>query len=254
MARPTARRASAALLLPLQLFLAAGWLRAGVEKVIDPSWWTGDALLRFLDEQATEMLPYFTPFSDHVVAPWAGGVAWLVALTQLAIGVCLLANRHVRAALWAGVLLNVCFTMAGRVNPSAFYLVMEAALLLALSRPVAVRIAQRRALLWVILGAASLPFARTLHPAEVIDDPALMLAFVPMLVAVTTLAMATSSGSLDDLARWYLPSLQRSSDHVRRRMVRSEEAHPDDELAASAEHRAGGDRRPERRGGQRVRA
>ncbi len=194
-----------ALLLPLQLFLAAGWLRAGVEKVIDPRWWTGDGLLGFLDEQALEMLPYFTPFADHVVTPLAGGVAWLVAMMQLAIGVCLLANRHVRPALWAGVLLNVSFTMAGRVNPSAFYLVMEAALLLALSRPIPVRIAQRRAVLWVIVGVASLPFARTLHPAEVIDDPALMLSFVPMLVAVTTLALATSATSIGDLAGRYLP-------------------------------------------------
>ena len=35
MSRSTAYGASAALLLPLQLFLAAGWLRAGVEKVVD---------------------------------------------------------------------------------------------------------------------------------------------------------------------------------------------------------------------------
>ena len=178
-------------------------------------WWTGDGLLGFLDEQALEMLPYFTPFADHVVTPLAGGVAWLVAiLMQLAIGVCLLTNRHVRPALWAGVLLNVCFTMAGSVNPSAFYLVMEAALLLALSRPIPVRIAQRRAALWVIVGVASLPFARTLHPAEVIDDPALMLSFVPMLVAVTTLALAASSTSIGDLARCCFPLHERHRDPV----------------------------------------
>ena len=188
-----------ALLLPLQLFLAAGWLRAGIEKVIDPDWWTGESLLGFLDEQTADRLPYFGPFADGIIEPWAGGVAWLALVMQLAVGGCLLANRHVRPALWAGVLLNVTFVMAGRVNPSAFYLVMEAALLLALSRPVPVRIAQRRAVLWLAVAALSLPFVRTLHPAEAIDDPALMLAFVPVLVAVTTVAMATSSTSLAEL-------------------------------------------------------
>ena len=199
-----------ALLLPLQLFLAAGWLRAGVEKVIDPGWWTGQGLLGFLDEQRPEMLPYFGPFADGVIEPWAGGVAWLVLVVQLVVGGCLLTNRHVRPALWAGVILNVSFVMAGRVNPSAFYLVMEAALLLALSRLVSVRIAHRRAVLWVFVGALSLPFVRTLHPAEAIDDPALMLAFVPMLVAVATVAMATESMSLGALVEVYLPRLGRA--------------------------------------------
>ena len=216
MTRRTDSGRAIALLLPLQLFLAAGWLRAGVEKVIDPGWWTGDGLLRFLDEQATEMLPYFGPIADGIIEPWAGGVAWLVLVMQLAVGVCLLADRHVRPALWAGVLLNVSFVMAGRVNPSAFYLVMEAALLLALSRPVSVRIARRRAVLWLGVAALSLPFVRTLHPAEAIDDPALMLAFVPILVAVTTLAMATSVSSLAALPGHFLPDAWRPAAGISR--------------------------------------
>ncbi len=209
MPRRTDSTRAIAFLLPLQLFLAAGWLRAGIEKVIDPRWWTGDGLRNFLDEQTAEMLPYFGPFADGVIEPWAGGVAWLVLVTQLAIGGCLVTNRHVRPALWAGVILNVSFVMAGRVNPSAFYLVMEAALLLALSRPISVRIAQRRAMVWLFIGTLSLPFVRTVHPAEAIDDPALMLAFVPILVAVTTVAMATRSGSLGALVAVYLPTAWR---------------------------------------------
>ncbi len=173
--------------------------------MIDDEWWTGHGLLGFLDEQAAEMLPYFGPFSDGVIEPWAGGIAWLVLVAQLVVGGCLLSNRYVRPALWAAVILNVSFVMAGRVNPSAFYLVMEAALLLALSRPVSVPIAQRRAVLWVCVASLSLPFVRTLHPAEAIDDPALMLAFVPMLVAVATVAMATRSASLGALVEVYLP-------------------------------------------------
>lgn len=216
MSRSNVPERSAAILLPLQLFLAAGWLRAAIEKVIDPGWWTGDGLLRFLDEQAGEMLPYFAPVADGAIEPWAGGVAWLVLVIQLAVGACLLANRHVRPALWAGVILNVAFVMAGRVNPSAFYLVMEAALLLALSRPVSLRIAHRRAVVWLFVALLSLPFVETLHPAEAINDPALMLAFVPLLVGVTTVAMATRSVSLADLVGSHLPEAWRPAARVRR--------------------------------------
>ncbi len=178
----------AAVVLPLQLFLAAGWFRAGVEKVIDPAWWRGETLLGFLDEQREHMLPFFVWFSDTAVAPMPAVVAFVVAEAQLAIAICLLTNRFVRPALWAGIVLNVSFTLAGAVNPSAFYLVMQVTILLALSRPVGVTIAVRRAALWCIVAATMLPFVQTVHPADVIDDPGSMLAFVAVLAALGTLA------------------------------------------------------------------
>jgi hypothetical protein len=255
MSRPATSRRLAALLVPLQLFLAAGWFRAGVEKVIDQDWWLGTSLLAFLDEQRADMLPYFIPFAGHVVEPWAAGIAWLVAGMQLAIGVCLVLNRHVKAALWAGILLNICFTMAGRVNPSAFYLVMEVTLLFALSRPIPIRIAQRRAVLWVLVGLASLPFARTLDPAEVIDDPALMLSFIPVIAAVTTIALATSSTSLVEMAHritFFGRPVGMLRDHRRNVRGISQRGDEHDELAQSSEYRTHGGRRPEQRGEQRL--
>ncbi|MFW2334398.1 MauE/DoxX family redox-associated membrane protein [Ilumatobacter sp.] len=213
----TGTRAIHALLLPLRLFLAAGWLRAGVEKVIDPNWWTGDVLGAFLVEQRPHMLPFFRAFSDAFVAPLALPTAWLVVEVQIAIGLCLLLNRWPRRALWAGVVLNVCFTLAGRVNPSAFYLVMELVLLIGLSRPVNMTIAWRRAMLWCVPAAAMLPFARTLVPAEVIDDPAMMLSFVCGLAALATLAW--SAAHLRFAVGW-IDLLPRTSwsDAVRRRL------------------------------------
>jgi uncharacterized membrane protein YphA (DoxX/SURF4 family) len=192
-APPVPKRSVAALLLPLRLFLAAGWLRAGVEKLIEPEWWTGDLLAEFLNEQRAEMLLFFRSFSDAFVLPFTGPVAWLVVEGQIAIGVCLLLGRYTKQALWAGVVLNLTFVMSGRVNPSAFYLVMEMVLLFALSRPVTVNAAVRRALLWSIPAMAALPFARTIAPAEVIDDPALMLSFVSGLAAITTLALVSGN-------------------------------------------------------------
>jgi len=188
----TGDRRWAALMLPLRLFLAAGWLRAGVEKVIDPNWWDGGALRGFLIEQESEMLPFFRAFSYAFVDPLALPVAWLVVEAQLAIGLCLLLGKFPRRAVWAGVVLNLCFTMAGRVNPSAFYLVVELALLVGLSRPVNLTIAWRRAVLWLVPAALVLPFARTLAPAEVIADPALMIAFVCGLAAISSVAWSVA--------------------------------------------------------------
>jgi len=189
------------LLFPFQLFLAAGWARAAVEKLIDPTWWNGDQLQRFVDDQRPLMLPWFRVFADDVVSPLAPAVAWLVLVTQVAIAGCLIVNRNVKQALWAGIVLNVVFTMAGRVNPSAFYLVMQLALLFALSRPVSTQIALRRAALWSIPALAVLPFARTVHPAHVIDDPALMLSFIAALAAITTVVLADDVDHLVEVTR-----------------------------------------------------
>ncbi len=94
------------------------------------------------------MLPWFSWFADALVEPLALAVAWVVLIAQLVIGACLITNRCVRPALWAGIVLNLAFTMAGRVNPSAFYLVMEITPLFALARPVNESIAVRRAARW----------------------------------------------------------------------------------------------------------
>lgn len=213
-----ATRIASALTVPLQLFLAAGWARAGVEKVIDAQWWSGAYLRDFLAEQRPVMLPWFRPFADAVVDPLAPVFAWLVVAVQLAIAACLFSNRYLKSAVWCAIVLNVAFTMAGRVNPSAFYLVMQLALLFALSRPVPATIATRRAVLWLVPAVIVLPFARTLHPAHVIDDPALMLSFVAVLAAVTTVASSVETSQLTCLAR---ERLHRATAHARTRVARS---------------------------------
>ena len=55
-------------------------------------------------------------------------------LGQVAIALSIATGWFIRPGLWAGVVLNVVFIACGRVNPSAFYLVMELALLFALER------------------------------------------------------------------------------------------------------------------------
>lgn len=182
-------------LLPLRLFLAAGWLRASAEKLVDIEWWRGDSLRKFIHEQQHAALPFFHPVMNSVIAPYAQQVAVVVAVAQLFIGVALLLGRPLRAALWAAIVLNVIFVLCGRVNPSAFYLAMEASLLWAvtvghLGR--GARVPTKRAFVvigvWLAIAGAMAPFVRTLEPADVIEDPAMMLLFLSLVMAATTFA------------------------------------------------------------------
>jgi hypothetical protein len=130
-----------------------------------------------------------------VLTPLAVQVAVVVAVAQVLIGLAIAIGRPLRLALWAGVVLNVVFVLCGKVNPSAFYLVMEAALLYAVSTGVlgrGYRQPSARSFLlvggWLTAAAAMAPFVSTLEPADVIEDPAMMLVFLSLVMAGTTLA------------------------------------------------------------------
>ena len=192
--RPTEHRA-VVVLLPLRLFLAAGWLRAAAEKLIDKQWWSGNKLHSFLTNQHDEALPFLRPVMDHVIAPGAQMVAIIVVLTQLACGIAIAFGTPLRLALRWAVLLNVVFIMTGKVNPSAFYLVMEIVLLFAIAegtmgvRPTS---PSWRTVAWAgaftAAAIAVAPYIRTIEPAKVIDDPAMMLVFLGFIVAATLMA------------------------------------------------------------------
>jgi uncharacterized membrane protein YphA (DoxX/SURF4 family) len=180
------------LLLPIRVFLAVGWLRAGVEKVVDSKWWNGDSLRTFLDAHHTAALPPFRPVIDHAIQPLAMIVALVVVATEIGCGIAILIGRPLRAALRWAVVLNVAFVLCGQINPSAFYLVMEMVLLVAVADGTIGRRATlptRRtyvfaAALLIVAGALA-PFVRTLEPAGVITDPAIMLMFLALLQAAT---------------------------------------------------------------------
>jgi uncharacterized membrane protein YphA (DoxX/SURF4 family) len=181
-------------LLPLRIFLAAGWLRAGAEKLIDPQWWNGNKLRTFLGEQHDQALPFFRPVMDNLIAPGAQTVAIVVVLTQLACGLAIAIGKPLRLALRWAFLLNVVFIMTGKVNPSCFYLLMEVVLLLAIADgTIGVRPTSPSWRTVVSAGAfaglalAVTPYIRTIEPARVIDDPAMMLAFLGFVLAVTLL-------------------------------------------------------------------
>jgi len=180
--------------MPLRLFLAAGWLRAGAEKLIDPEWWSGAKLRTFLTAQHDAALPFFRPVMDGLIAPHAQFVAIVVVATQLLSGLAIAIGKPLRLALRWVFFMNVVFVLVGKVNPSAFYLVMEIVMLFAIADGViSVRPTSPSwrtvALAGVSAALAALvaPYIRTIEPSKVIDDPAMMLTFIGFIITVTML-------------------------------------------------------------------
>ena len=191
--------ASVVVLLPLRLFLAAGWLRAGAEKLIDPQWWNGNDLRKFLTAQHNEALPFFRPIMDRLIAPGAQTVAIVVVITQLACGLAIAIGKPLRLALRWVFLLNVVFIMAGRVNPSAFYLVMEIVLLFAIAdgtigvRPTTPSWRTMAAAgTSAVLAIAVAPYIRRIEPSKVIEDPAMMLVFLGFVITATLIVRSAT--------------------------------------------------------------
>lgn len=121
----------AAFMFPLRLFISIGWLRSVAEKLGDSAWTRGRAVGDFLDVQAASgaiVFPGYEWLAEHVLGPAGGWVGWLVILLQLGVGLAILTGWYTNLALLVGVVMNINFMLAGAVNPSAFYIVIQAAL------------------------------------------------------------------------------------------------------------------------------
>jgi hypothetical protein len=174
------------------VFLAVGWLRAGVEKVIREDWWNGDDLRLFLDKQHDAALAFWRPVMEHVLFHQAPFVSFVIVTAELLIGAAIALDYGMTLALRAAIVLNVIFVLCGVVNPSAFYLVMEMVLLSASTdRAVGMQPqhSQNRigyqAIAWFVVAALFAPFIRTVQPAELIADPASMLSLMAAILGAT---------------------------------------------------------------------
>ncbi|MFV0257230.1 MAG: hypothetical protein ACK5PP_02110, partial [Acidimicrobiales bacterium] len=174
-------------MLITMLFFGLGWSRAAAEKVIDPAWWNGSRLADFVADHTDHALGWYRPFLVGFVGDHTVTVAAVVVVLQLVAAVTLLTGWRLEAGLAAGMLFNLHFPAAGAVNPSAFYLIGQGAVALALcqatGRP-SHRILLAAEIGVVALAVASAPSLRTLHPAEVIEDPAAMVFTVAALVVI----------------------------------------------------------------------
>lgn len=174
-------------ILLTQLFLAAGWLRAAAAHGIDPEWWSGAVIAGFqLEYRELSVEWYRITIGDGLVATWPVVIAWVVFLAQVLVGLMLALNVRPLAALAVGAFLNINFCLAGAVNPSIFYLIIGAALALwRVDHSVGPMQTQRLIAGSTLIGAtalgALLPEIATIDPANVIDDPAMVLSFLVLL-------------------------------------------------------------------------
>jgi thiosulfate dehydrogenase [quinone] large subunit len=200
---------------PIRIFLAVGWLRATAEKAVDAEWWRGRGVTQFLTTERALALPFVRPLMDGVFRTGAPAIAQLVLLGELAAGLAIASGRCLRLGLRVAVVLNVAFVLCGRVNPSAFYLVMEIALLFAFSEGAiggtATTPSRRATFVWAAVataaGVAMMPFIVTLRPAEVIDDPAAMLAFLGLVVGLLNAARWAERANDGSTARRFAAQL-----------------------------------------------
>ena len=119
---------SAAVLVPLRLFMGVGWLRTFLEKVGDAAWWNGSAVRDFLDQQVTEgfvVFPFYERMIDTIFRSGSLWIGWLVIVLELAIGIAILTGTYTNLALIVAAGLNLNFMLAGRITPSVFYIAIE---------------------------------------------------------------------------------------------------------------------------------
>ena len=112
---------SNAFLLPLRFFIGLGWLRAGVEKLIDPAWTSGDKLTNFFQTQIESNMVYF-PFYENLIQglfePGALAMSWVVLIGELLAGVAILTGTVTNLALLGALFMNANFVLAGVVDDS----------------------------------------------------------------------------------------------------------------------------------------
>ena len=131
-ALPAWMRSPIAHLVPLRVFIGVGWLRAWLEKASDAAWYNGDAVREFLTAQISTgavLSPQYEWMMRQVYEPLAAVVGWVVVFGELVIGLGVLFGAAFNVALSAGMFLNASFIAAGAISPSAFYIVIQTALL-----------------------------------------------------------------------------------------------------------------------------
>lgn len=179
--------------LLVELFIGLGWARAAVAKAISPAWWRGATIQTFVAEQTGRGLPWWEPVLERVVLPNVEVIAVLVLAGQLVAAGSLLFARYLGLGLTVGMTMNLTFILTGAVDPSVFYLILQAVIALWLyeqhaERSVGIRSMTAFMVAGVVVAAASVPFLRTLNPMTVIDDAAGVLATYSLTIVAATFA------------------------------------------------------------------
>jgi hypothetical protein len=74
------------------------------------------------------VFPFYQDLIAHVFIPQAQGLGWIIMLGEGLIGLSLLAGAFTNFGLLNGIVLNLNLIMAGAIDPSAFYLIIQSVL------------------------------------------------------------------------------------------------------------------------------
>jgi len=205
-----------AYLIPLRLFIGIGWIRAGLEKFMDPGWPRGTTLVEFFNQHLSSgsvVFPFYRQLVHSIFTPNAAGLSWLIMLGQILVGIAILTGAFTNFALLCGMVMNLNFILIGEVTPSAFYMVIQILLLvtnvgyplgvdallarkipsgLFVAQPYAIRKFWRfersiflgLALAMPFLALASIPYIRDYSPHSV-DDPAMILLVLSVIAGLS---------------------------------------------------------------------
>ncbi len=209
------------LLLPLRWFIGLGWIRASVEKIVAPGWTDGAAPTAFLENHLHGgSIPF--PFYDFLITeaflPHATVLGLIILVGEVFAGLGIITGTFSNLALLGGLFMNVNFILAGEPNPSAFYIVIQSALLITnagavlgfdryLSRiiPYSLIVAQPQSedeykgksnfvLFAPILGCFAiyaLFFVEDFSPGGSVHDPAMVLVVLALMGAITALIISS---------------------------------------------------------------
>jgi thiosulfate dehydrogenase (quinone) large subunit len=124
-------RHPAAFLIPMRIFIGVGWLRACAEKAISADWFDGRAVGAFVDSQLASdavAFPVYRQLIETVLRPGSRWVGWALTALQLLVGIGILLGAYTNLALLLGIVMNANFMLAGQINPSAFYIMIQTVL------------------------------------------------------------------------------------------------------------------------------
>jgi len=176
----------------IEMFIGLGWIRAATEKVIDRSWWSGDVIEIFVAQHNSLTLRWYEPLLEHLLLPNVTTLTVVIVAGQLLAGTALLTGRYMAIGLTLGFTMNINFIMIGAVDPSIFYLMLQAVLALWLFEVRVTPGLAIRSLGLILISAAfvgliSVPFVRTIDPAHVVEDPATILTTYSLSIAIAAI-------------------------------------------------------------------
>ncbi len=224
--------------VPLRIFIGLGWLRAGIEKLADDSWLSGEALAAFLTGQLDHeriVFPAYQALVSDLFLPAAASMVTVIIVGELLCGAAILTGTFTNAALFCGIFMNLNFILAGETNPSAFYIVIQMALLATAAGSVlgfdrllsrthtrgwlvaqpaaALRTDLRPYAAALVFGLLTALYAilhvRDLSPSNSVEDPAMILAILA-LSSSFWLAISIARVRVDRLQYLALPGTDRA--------------------------------------------